>query len=85
MPTTNKRVNLTLTDEVNEQLQRFKKKNGIISDATACLQLVVTQLKAQETNEQILRALQGLTIEQLKEISNEGLSYVKEEMDKKNK
>ena len=73
MPTTNKRVNLTLTDEIYEKLQEFKKKNGILSDASACLQLVVLQLQTQETNEQLLNLMKSMPQEQLKAISNEGL------------
>jgi predicted CopG family antitoxin len=85
MPTTNKRVNLTLTDEVYEKLQEFKKKNGLISDATACLQLVVKQLQAQETSEQMLRLMQNMTLEQINEMSSQGMSYLKGEIDKKKK
>jgi len=82
MPTTNKRVNLTLTDDIFEKLQIFKKKNGIMSDATACLQLVTLQLQAQENNEQVLKLMQNLTTEQLKAISNNGLEYIKENLPK---
>jgi predicted CopG family antitoxin len=83
MPTNNKRVNLTLTDEIYEKLQEFKKKNGIMSDATACLQLVVQQLRAQETTEQLTKMMQDLTTEQLQAISNSGLEYLKENLPKK--
>lgn len=82
MPTTKKRVNLTLTDDVYDKLQEYKKKNGITNDASACLQLVVKQLQAQDMNEQILRTMQGLTLDQLKELSTDGLSYLKSEVEK---
>lgn len=83
MPTTNKRVNLTLTDEVYNQLQEFKKKNGIQSDATACLQLVVQQLKAQENAAAMNKIIKEMTVEQLLEYSNQGLKLYKEELDNK--
>jgi len=82
MPTLNKRVNLTLTDEVYEKLQDFKQKNGIISDATACLQLMVLQLRAQETTEQLQRVMQNMTFEQLNALSSEGLGFLKDEIEK---
>lgn len=80
MPTSNKRVNLTLTDDIYERLQEFKKKNGIISDATACLQLVVLQLQAQETNEQLLSLMKNMSLDQLNEISSEGFSFIKDKI-----
>lgn len=82
MPSLNKRVNLTLTSDIYEKLQEFKSKNGIMSDATACLQLVVQQLRAQETTEQLTKLMQNLTAEQLQAISNDGLSYIKEALPK---
>jgi len=82
MPTTNKRVNLTLSDDVYEKLQSYKQKSGLSSDATACLQLVVLQLQAQETNEQLLRAMRNMSLEQLTAISSEGLSFIKDELKK---
>jgi hypothetical protein len=83
MPTTNKRVNLTISDDIYEKLQKYKQKSGLGSDATACLQLVTLQLQAQETNEQLLKLMQNLTTEQLKAISNDGLEYIKENLPKK--
>lgn len=83
MPTDKKRVNLTLTDEIYEKLQAYKKKNGLTNDATACLSLVVKQLGAQEMNELLLRAMQNMTLEQIQEMSSDGLSYLKGEIDKK--
>ena len=46
MPTKNKRVNLALPDAVYERLLKYKEKNGITSDAGACLMLIVRQLDA---------------------------------------
>lgn len=83
MPTTNKRINLTLTDEVYENLQKYKEKNGVMSDATACLQLVVLQLKAQENTEQMLKVIQNLSVEQLNDISKDGFNFMKEKMSEK--
>ncbi len=78
MPTTNKRVNLTLTDDVYERLQNYKKKSGLSSDATACLQLVNLQLQAQEANEQLLKIIRTIPEDQLKTISSEGFRFLKE-------
>ena len=48
MPSDKKRINLTIPDNIYQQLQTFKADNGITNDATACLQLIVQQLNAQE-------------------------------------
>lgn len=45
MPSKNKRINLTVPVSVYELLEEYKKENGIINDATACLQLIIVQLK----------------------------------------
>ncbi|NCB50250.1 MAG: hypothetical protein EOM54_00005 [Clostridia bacterium] len=83
MPTTNKRVNLTMTDEVYEKLQKYKEKSSIMSDATACLQLVVLQLRAQENTDQMLKVIQGLSMEQLNDLSKDGFNFMKEKMSEK--
>ena len=36
MPTDKKRINLSIPEEVYERLAKYKKKNGITSDAGAC-------------------------------------------------
>ncbi len=77
MPSTNKRINLTLTDEIYERLQAYKAKNGIINDATACLQLVVQQLNAQDTVQALLEQLKCMTVEDFQTISDEGLRALK--------
>lgn len=77
MPSTKRRINLTIPDEIYERLQAYKSKNGIPSDATACLQLIVQQLSAQEQSAAMLKALQNLTMEQIQQINNEGLGYLK--------
>ena len=46
MPTDKKRINLSIPEEVYERLAKYKKKNGITSDAGACLQLIVALSRA---------------------------------------
>lgn len=82
MPSTNKRVNLTLTNEVYEKLQKYKRNNGILSDATACLQLVVQKLNEQDNAEEVKRLMRELSPEQIFEMSKMGLSEMKIELDK---
>ena len=48
MPSKLKRINLTVPEVVYEQIKVYKDANGIMSDASACLQLIQQQLKAQE-------------------------------------
>lgn len=77
MPTTKKRINLTVSDHVYQQLQLYKEENGLSSDSAACMQLIVQQLKSQETTKAMLNALRQLTSEQLLSLSNEGLMEMK--------
>ncbi len=81
MPSTKKRINLTIPDAVYERLQVFKDNNGISNDATACLQLIVQQLKAQEETELMLKALRYLTPEDAKKIAAEGIAEIKAHAD----
>jgi len=74
MPSDKKRINLTVPDEIYEQLQVYKAESGISSDATACLQLVVQQLKAYRVNQALLNLLQNSSVEQLQQMASEGLN-----------
>ena len=72
MPSDKKRINLTIPDEIYERLQTYKDENGVVSDATACLQLIVQQLKAQEDNKVIMQFLQNTSLEQLQQVTSVG-------------
>lgn len=74
MPSDKKRINLTVPDEIYEQLQAYKAESGISSDATVCLQLVVQQLKAYRTNQALLNLLQNSSVGQLQQMASEGVN-----------
>lgn len=78
MPSDKKRINLTIPDEVYERLQAYKNESGIVNDATACLQLIVQQLKAYENNKVIMNFLQNSTLEQLRQAANEGAAQLQD-------
>ena len=78
MPSDKKRINLTIPDEVYERLQAYKNESGIVNDATACLQLIVQQLKAHENNKVIMNFLQNSTLEQLQQAANEGAAQLQD-------
>ena len=82
MPSDKKRINLTVPDEVYDRLQAYKEKNGITNDASACLQLIVQQMKAQENGELMLKMIQNNSVEQLMQMSREGFTYAKDELTK---
>lgn len=77
MPSTKKRVNLTIPDAIYEKLQQYKEVNGISGDASACLQLITMQLKAQEDNAKIWELLRRTPEEVAKQIAAEGISALK--------
>ena len=81
MPSTKKRINLTVPDSVYEQLQVYKEQNGLSNDATACLQLIVQQLKAQEEGRLMKQIIQRFSADQLLRLSKEGYDYYKEVME----
>lgn len=80
MPSDKKRINLTVPDAIYEQLQKYKEENGLANDATACLQLIVQQLKAQEDSKIMMKLLRENSVEQLLQISSEGFTYAKEKL-----
>lgn len=82
MPSDKKRINLTVPDAVYEKLQAYKEHNGITNDASACLQLIVQQLKAQETSALMLKMLNGLSIEQMAELAKENETAIREALEK---
>ena len=85
MPTTNKRINLTIPDNVYERLLTYKQKNGITSDSSACLQLIVRQLDSIDQGEMMMQMVSRFSVDELKQISNVGFDIIKTELEKKEK
>lgn len=54
MPSDKKRINLTVPEDIYQDLQEFKSENGISNDASACLQLVIRQLRAEKNSKVML-------------------------------
>ena len=76
MPTEKKRVNLTIPEDVYERIVNFRKKNGIPSDAGACLQLIQRQLDSIEQMEEMMKMVRQFTPEDLKMINDIGMSQL---------
>ena len=72
MPTTNKRINLTVSDPVYARIEAYKIKNGISSDAAACLQLIVRQLDSIDNAERMMQMVMRFSPEELQELSKLG-------------
>ena len=83
MPTTNKRINLTIPENIYERLLSYKQKNGITSDSSACLQLIVRQLDSIAHGEQMMQMMSRFSLDELKQISDIGLAELKNAMEKK--
>lgn len=83
MPSDKKRINLTVPEDVYSKLQAYMSENGLVNDATACLQLVVQQLRGYEQMKVLYNTMQNMTKEQLQAISAEGTGFIKDELDKK--
>ena len=82
MPSDKKRVNLTIPDELYARLQAYKDEQGISSDASACLQLIVPQLNGLEQSKAMLRLINNCSVEQLNKLSVEGLTLTKSVLEK---
>ena len=76
MPTEKKRVNLTIPEDVYERIVSFRQKNGIPSDAGACLQLIQRQLDSIEQMEEMMKMVRQFTPEDLKIINDIGMSQL---------
>ena len=80
MPSDKKRINLTVPDDVYKLLQEYKREACVSNDATACLQLIVLQLKAQKKSKIAMSVFANLSPEQLQQAFNEGVSFIKENL-----
>ena len=78
MPTTNKRINITVPEVLYTRIQLYKEKNGITSDAAACIHLIKRQLDGIEETEKMLEFMNKIPIEDLKKISDIGLESFKQ-------
>ena len=78
MPSTNKRINLTVPDELYQRLKAYMAKNGFTSDATACLQLITKQLNGEEYAQAMLTLIQNANMETLQQLTTEGYSLLKQ-------
>lgn len=85
MPSDKKRINLTIPDELYVRLQAYKNEQGISSDASACLQLIVQQLNGLEQSKAMLRLINNCSVEQLNNLSMEGLTLTKSVLEKEQK
>lgn len=76
MPTTNKRINITVPPHIWERINNYKEKNGISSDAAACLQLIVRQLDGIEGAEKMMQMVMRFTPDELQKISSLGFDEI---------
>ena len=67
------------------RLQAYKNEQGISSDASACLQLIVQQLNGLEQSKAMLRLINNCSVEQLNKLSMEGLTLTKSVLEKEQK
>lgn len=84
MPSTNKRINLTVPPETYERIKKYMVENGELSDAGACLHMIVKQLNAYDFEKKLKQVYSQFTPDQLKAISMEGTEILKAEIDKNN-
>jgi hypothetical protein len=76
MPSTNKRINLTISEPLYEKISAYRDENGIVSDAGACIQLISAQLKGLESTKQLMQVMRKFSAEELEHMSREGLNAI---------
>ena len=81
MPSTKKRINLTIPDDVYARIQQYKAANGILNDASACYQLIIQQLNAADNVALFAKIVRENSLESLMQISSEGFSFLKDKQD----
>ena len=82
MPTTNKRINITVPEQLYKRIEAYKFKNGVSSDAAACVQLIVRQLDGLDQMAQMMQLVSKFTPDELQEISKLGMQEIKALADK---
>lgn len=78
MPSTKKRINLTISDELLARIVAYKEKSGIDTVTSACTQLIVQRLNSLEENEAMMKAINSMSMEKLNEMALIGLKQIKE-------
>ena len=78
MPEPNKRINLSIPNELYEQISAYKEKICLPSDAAACVQLIRLQLRSIEQSEKMMEVIRTLSPQQLDEITKEGFQFIKD-------
>ena len=82
MPSDKKRINLTVPDNIYHKLLQYKEDNGLTSDATACLQLIVQQLKSQENSKALFRMMATITEDDYRVMAQDGYATIQDLMNK---
>ncbi len=85
MPSTNKRINLTVPPEIYERIKEYMVENGEMSDAGACLHMIVKQLNAYDFSKTLNQAFSQIPLEQMNAFSMEGNAIIKNAIEEKNK
>lgn len=78
MPSTKKRINLTVPDGVYQQLKAYMDTQGIDSDATACLMLIRQQLNGLEGVARLKKVMDTIPMEKLMQLTEEGYRDTKD-------
>lgn len=73
MPTNNKRINLSVPEEIYNRIQNYRKRFAIPSDAGACLQLIVRQLDNIDKSDELMELVSRFKPEELKTIAGMGI------------
>ena len=82
MPTTNKRINITVPEHLYKRIEAYKYKNGVSSDAAACVQLIVKQLDGLDELARMMQMVSKFSADELYEISRIGIQDIKKLADK---
>ena len=80
MPSKNKRINLTVPDDIYQRILAYKDANGILSDTSACYQLMIQQLNAYDQQKLLLEYIKNHSTDDLQKTASDGMKYLKDHM-----
>lgn len=72
---------MVVPENIYARIQAYKERNGVQSDAGACLQLIIRQLDSLDNAEKMLAIAQKYSLEELQQLTNEGWPILKQAID----
>lgn len=77
MASDTRRVNLSLDPDFHDEINEWRKENGVSSMAAACTMLIRQALTSNQQMKQMYDLIKHMPMDKLMEISQEGFDFMK--------